>query len=179
MLKKFTEGLVFGGGFAIAFVAIWYATDFLLSPAMPNHKLQRLTAQPPQMERNSSFRPIGHSAPDPTGGKQFYDLTLDEQINQASVIALATYEMQPDGRLAAIIKEFLKNAPGTTIYHNIGEEYPGSSHYPKDNTVYGDGVLIFFTGSPATMRLSMTYSGDRIGGLGDMPMDIFRSKCKQ
>lgn len=110
-------------------------------------------------------------------GKPFHELSLDDQIKQASVIAIAKYEKSSDGKMKAILKEFLKKEPGTTIYYNIGDEYPGSSYYPKENTMYGDGVIIFFTGSPATMKMSMTYSGDRIRGLGDIPIELFRKKC--
>jgi hypothetical protein len=69
--------------------------------------------------------------------------------------------------------------PGTTFYYEIGDEFPGSSFYPEGRTNYGDGLVIFFTGSPAMMRLSMTYSGDRIRSLGDLPLKLLREKCKE
>ena len=78
---------------------------------------------------------------------------------------------------AAKIKEFLKKESGTTIYYNIGDEYPTSSYYPKEGTRYGDGVIIFFADSPATMKMSMSYSGDRIHSLGDIPIELFKKKC--
>lgn len=106
-------------------------------------------------------------------------MPIEEQIKASSVIALARYEKSADGKMRAIIKDFLKKAPGTTIYYDVGEEYANSSYYPKENTSYGDGVIIFFTGSPATMRMSMTFSGDRISGLGDLPLALFRKKCEQ
>ena len=111
-------------------------------------------------------------------GKPFHELSLEDQIKQASVIAIAKYQKSSDGKMKAIINEFLKKEPGTTIYYNIGDEYPGSSYYTKENTMYGDGIIIFFTGSPAIMKMSMTYSGDRIRSLGDIPIELFRKKCK-
>jgi hypothetical protein len=179
MLKRFTEGLVFGGGFAVAFFAISYAADFLLSPTLLNYQLQRIAGhQPIRMGGNIPSKPMNSFESSPDRGRPFDELTPDEQIKHASVIALATYEKQPDGRMVAIIKEFLKKDPNTAIYYNIGDEYPESSYSPKVNTIYGDGVLIFFTESPTTMKMSLTYSGDRIRSLGDMPMNIFKSKCK-
>jgi hypothetical protein len=44
---------------------------------------------------------------------------------------------------------------------------------------YGDGVVIFFTGSPASMSMSMSFSGDRIHGLGDIPLQLFKQKCEE
>lgn len=80
--------------------------------------------------------------------------------------------------MKAVITEFLKKDANVTIYYGMGDEYPSSSYYPKEKTGYGDGVVIFFTGSPAMIKMSMTYSGDRIHGLGDLPVELLRKKCK-
>lgn len=175
MFKKFTEGLVFGGGFGISFVLVWYIAAYLIYPMFVGPQIQKTIS-----EIESKVPPSVSSRPEvlEKSGKQFHELSLEEQIKQASVIAIAKYEKSPDGKMKAIIKEFLKKEPGTTIYYSIGDEYPGSSYYPKENTMYGDGVVVFFTGSPATMKMSMTYSGDRIRSLGDIPMELFRKKCK-
>jgi len=115
----------------------------------------------------------------PAPTKQFYTLPIEEKIQSASLIAVASYEQAPDGRMKAIITDILKKDPGTVSYYDIGDEYSSSSYYPNEKSSYGDGVIIFFTGSPATMKLSMTYEGDRIRGLGDMPMALFRAKCSK
>jgi hypothetical protein len=112
-------------------------------------------------------------------GKQFHELELEDQIRRASIIALARYERDPDGKMKAIISEFLKKEPNVTIYYDIGDEYPSASYYPKVNTNYGDGMVMFFTGSPATMRMSMTYFGDRVHSLGDLPIELLRQKCEE
>jgi len=109
----------------------------------------------------------------------FHELELDQQIEQSSVIAIARYEPGNNGEVKAIITEILKKDPNTTFYYNIGDEYKSSSYYPRDNTRYGDGVVIFFTGSPANMRMSMSYHGDRIRSLGDLPIELLRKKCKE
>jgi hypothetical protein len=59
------------------------------------------------------------------------------------------------------------------------DEYSAASYYPKQGTSHGDGIVIFFDGSPAMMRLSMSYSGDRIQSLGDMPLELLRAKCEK
>ena len=179
MFKRFTEGLVFGGGFGISFVLIWYIAAYLIYPMFVGPHIQKsiskqLSEIEPQVSSSGSNRPevLGKL------GEQFHELSLEEQIQLASFIAIAKYEKSPDGKMKAIMAEFLKKQPGTTIYYDLGDEYPGASYYPKENTMYGDGVVIFFTGSPATMKMSMSYSGDRIHGLGDIPIELLKKKCK-
>ncbi len=72
-----------------------------------------------------------------------------------------------------------KKEPGTIIYYKVGDEYPGASYYPKDGINRGEGVIIFFTGSPATMKMSVTFSDGRIHGLNDIPIELFKKKCKR
>jgi len=175
MIKKFTEGLVFGGGFAISFITLWYVAAYLISPMFVSSQFE--TAENIQYSNEEPVTTVTervNSFPKP-----FYELDLEEKIKQSSVIALAKYETASDGKRKAIIKEFLKKEAGTDIYYNVGDEYAHSSYYPKEDRGYGDGLVIFFTGSPAEMKLSMSYSGDRITGLGDLPVKLLRNKCKK
>jgi hypothetical protein len=180
MLKKFTEGLVFGGGFGISFLALWYVAAYLITPMFVGSQIEQVanrhlydldTKTQSSISRNPET--LRESGP------PFHELKIEEQIKKSSVIALAKYEPSPDGKMKAIIKEFLKKEPGVTLYYNIGDEYASSSYYPKDKTSYGDGLVIFFIGSPATMQMSMTYSSDRIRSLGDIPLELFKKKCKE
>lgn len=180
MFKKFIEGLVFGCGFAISFVAMWYIAAYLITPLFVASQVDR-TASRPLSEMGNKMQPPpsrsteSHREPE----VPFHDLALEEKIERSSVIALAKYEPSSDGKMKAIIKEFLKKDPDVKLYYKVGDEYPSSSYYPKERTSYGDGVVIFFTGSPATMRMSMTFSGDRIRGLGELPVELLRKKCKE
>ena len=172
-MKKFTEGLVFGGGFAISFITIWYIAAYFITPLFVSNQIKTISSyQQPETSNTEKSLISLH-----TETKPFHELELNEQIKLSSVIALAKYEKSPDGKNKAIIKEFLKKAPGTEIYYEVGDEYESSSYYPRENSDYGDGTIIFFVGSPAQMRLSMSYSGDRIRGLGDLPIKLLRKKC--
>jgi hypothetical protein len=105
----------------------------------------------------------------------FYEWPLEKQVANASVIVLTKFER--DGpRIKSIISEILKLAPGTTFNYHVGDEYARGSRYVRENTSYGDGEIIFFTDSPATMRYSSTYQGGRLLGLGDLPIDVLRQK---
>ncbi len=169
MGKKFLEGVVFGTGFAIAFIALAWLGVSLLTSA---HVSQGDSTVSFGTSRQPST-PVGAES-----GPPFHELPLEEQIKRASVIALARYEPAPDGRKRAILKEFLKKDPETTIYYKIGDEFTSASFYPAEGSERGDGLVIFFVGSPATMRMSMTFFGDRIPSLGDIPLELFRNKCK-
>ena len=81
--------------------------------------------------------------------------------------------------MKAIIVEYLKLESGIDIHYAVGDEHGGSSYYPTGGQQRGDGLVIFFTGSPATMRFSTTLSGDRITGLNDIPLALFREKCSE
>jgi hypothetical protein len=177
MMRRFMDGLVFGAGFAISFVLLWYAAAYWITPALTTSRIDQinreLSEQGPPLQRHDRRESVG------VEGKPFHEMGIEEQIKASSVIALARYEKAPDGKMRAIIKEFLKRDPQATIYYDVGDEYPHASHYPKENTGYGDGTIIFFVGSPARMTMSMTFSGDRISGLGDLPLVLFREKCEE
>jgi hypothetical protein len=175
MFKKFIDGLAFGAGFSIAFIVLWVIVSFVIFPAYFESQLAS-TADPdivfPDESEGTSFPEYSVDS-----GPPFYSLSIEEQIAEANAIALAKYEPADDGRMQAIIVEFLKLQPGTEIQYAVGDEYRGSSYYPSEDRNRGDGVVIFFTGSPATMELSTSVYGDRITGLNDIPLALFREKC--
>lgn len=168
MIRKLVEGFIFGVGFSLA---LGLVVMFVLPRLMPHSVLSNAPSYS-VIEGASTF-----SVPMPED-MRFHELPLEEQISKASAIALARYEPSPDGKMRAIIREFLKKDPEAVIYYKIGDEYASGSFYPNQGIGHGDGMIIFFVGSPATMRLAMTYSGDRIGGLADIPVELFRKKCE-
>jgi hypothetical protein len=169
MLKKFAEGLIFGAGFAIAFFVLGFLGTSAMFSMRPTSGWSAYPGAPTSAIQHFDEKEV----------KPFYELPIEDQIKQASVIAVAKYEAAEDGRMKAVLEELLKKDEGTEFHYRIGDEYAPSSYYPKEGTSYGDGIIIFFEGSPATMRRSMSYSGKRILGLGDMPLELFRDKCKR
>jgi len=173
MLKKFTEGLAFGGGFGISFIALWYLTAYVLYPLFLG----------PQMNETVSdkFSELNQGIIEETikPEKPFHELTLDEKIKTASFIVLAEYQKQSNGKQLPVIKEFLKEDPNSVIYYKIGDEYKTYSDYSEPTNNLNKKLIIFFVGSPASMRYSTTYSGDRIHSLGDIPEKLLREQCKK
>lgn len=176
MLNKFKEGLVFGGGFAISFIALWYMAAFFITPMIVNSQIEDINKiQQSFTSKNPSVpsQAIVSSQPE----KQFYELSSDEQIQTATVIVLAKYEPAQDGKVKAVISQFLKKDDNVAFHYKIGDELVSSSYYPRENTSYGDGLVVFFAGNPPSQKMSMPYDGDRIRSLGDMPMELFKNKC--
>src|SRR5664280_1329987 len=104
-------------------------------------------------------------------------LPTEKMIARSSVILLVTY--MPEGkRFKAVVAEFLKRDPETTVYYAVGDEFRELSYTPKDNENCGEGQVVFLVGSPAEMRLSYSFSGDRIGGLGGMSIAALRDLVK-
>ena len=103
----------------------------------------------------------------------FHDWPVEKQIQAASLIAIGKYQKSGD-TLKCIISEILKQKSDTAFYYKVGEEFPHGNIHIQNNTKYGDGQIMFFTGSPASFRYSCSFTGDRIGGLGDMPMSKLR-----
>ncbi len=177
MIKKFAEGLVFGAGFAISFTLVALVADVWVTPALIKSDFNRPRGEivaPPREDVASIASRFGDAS---DSGMPFHELDVADQIKASSVIALVAFEPAADGKMRAIIKEFLKKEPGTTVYYAVGDEYQPISYYPKEGTSHGDGAVVFFAGSPASMRMSMAYYGDRISGLGDLPLRLFKEKC--
>ena len=154
-MNKFINGLVFGSGFGLALILILYLFTSLNVERKTYNIDQSLNSNIDQ----TSFR----------------DLSVDDQIKQSSVIVIAIFQKADNGKNKSIITEILKQDTNTEFYYSIGDEY--SPPFPHDN-FYGDGEVIFFTGSPAEVKRAVSFYGNRIHGLGNIPIELFRSKCR-
>ena len=104
---------------------------------------------------------------------EFDRLSPEQRVQSASVIALAKWQ-KSGSTLRCVISEILKHRPGTAFYYKVGDEYRAMNQRVAKNTDFGDGQILFFTDSPARLELAAAYSGDRITGLGDVPISRLR-----
>ena len=133
MLNKFTEGLVFGSGFGIAFLTLLFAAAYIGLPMFFFAKMSNATTDYASSKNaKSQICALPSPGKSPESSQQFHELKYEEQIKKASVIVLARFEPSPDGRMKAIIKDFLKKDPGTEIHYKVGDEYASSSYSPVD-----------------------------------------------
>lgn len=169
MGKKFLEGLAFGAGFAVAFAATaWCVLSLTVGRIY-------FRAPPPGLAAVDRAAALQAGAASEETATRFDKLPVNEKIKQASIIALARYERSPDGKLKPVFKEFLKKIPGTEFYD---VDYSGDDFTKFGGIVEGAGLISFYVGSPAQMRESFTFSGDHLYELGNMPLDVFRQKCR-
>ena len=110
---------------------------------------------------------VDYEGHDPLG--DFHSWPIEKQVQSASVIAFTTYKRE-DGKLKSIITSVPKLTPGVEFRYKVGDEYTPESRYPRENATYGEGEVMFFTGSPPLMRFSASYSEGRVAGLGDIPI---------
>jgi len=104
---------------------------------------------------------------------EFDRLSPEERVHTASVIALAKYQ-RSGSTLRCVISEILKQTTDTKFYYKVGDEFRAGNQRVIENTDFGDGEILFFTGSPARLELITAYRADRITGLGDMPISLLR-----
>jgi hypothetical protein len=106
--------------------------------------------------------------------KQLHGLPPEEMVKHSSVITISMHEV--DGsRGKCVLREVLKHSPGVRFYYKVGDEFRHCSFDPKEERSYGEGQVTFFVGNPAEMRYATTFFGERISGLGDMPIGELRA----
>ena len=97
----------------------------------------------------------------------------ESRVQSASVIAIAKWD-KAGSTLRCIVSEILKQAPDAAFYYKVGDEISSLNQRVSGNTDYGDGQVLFFTGSPARLEETVAYRGDRVTGLGDIPISNLR-----
>ena len=78
----------------------------------------------------------------PENGIPFHELGIEVQIKAASEIASVEFKANADGRMRAVILEFLKKNPRTRMQHAVGDEYPTSNCYLTEGHRHGDCAVI-------------------------------------
>ncbi len=113
-----------------------------------------------------------------TAPSGFSRLSSVEQIRSASVIAFADWH-KSGSTLRCIISEIVKKAPDTAFYYKVGDEFRRGTQRLSKGADYGDGQVVFFTGSPATFQSAVAYRNGRITAMGDMPIAEFRDVARR
>jgi hypothetical protein len=110
-------------------------------------------------------------------GRQFHDLSPEEKIARSSAILLVSYQKEGE-RFKAVVAEILKLRSDAQLRYAVGDEMSELSYYPRGGEVRGEGQVVFLAGSPALLRSSYSFEAGRIGGMGDMPIDVLRQMVK-
>lgn len=106
---------------------------------------------------------------------QFHARPVEEKVERATAILRTRLETTGE-RHREVVAEIIKQKPGIRLYYQVGDEYERLSHLatPDCEGCESDGQVVFMVGNPANMVYSTTYRGDRVGTLGDMPINELR-----
>lgn len=91
--RSFLRVWLLVGGFAIAFVAIWYLAAFMISPMLIASRMEEVASRE-FSQQGLGTPPPSSTSPETTSelGKPFHELELEEKIKKSSVITIAKYE---------------------------------------------------------------------------------------
>ncbi|WP_444892948.1 hypothetical protein ACJJIE_21660 [Microbulbifer sp. TRSA001] len=109
----------------------------------------------------------------------FHELSVDEMIEKATVILTVRYEPGEDGNYKSVVEDILKQEDGVDLYYGVGEVYEENTHDKMSDDFTPKKAVVFMQGNPASMRYSITYSGERIRGLGGISLDLLKEKCSK
>ena len=157
MIKTFFKGLVFT--FAILITLVLF--DRFTPYSILGDRLDIFDSLIEDIDAGKSVAP-----------RHFYQLSLDEKIKRSSIVLRTEYV---DGTETLV--ELLKRDEDTEFFYEIGDEFDPFEGY-RDTTVdYGEGNIVFLAGSPADLKMSMSYSENRIPEQDGTTLDVLRAKC--
>lgn len=156
MIKTFIKGLVFGAGFSISVLIIFFFAKELLIKNM----------------EDKSTIPASHSS-------EWHQLSNDEQLKKATAIALIRYSDSKDGSKIAFVEKIYTDK-SIKLDLKPGDPYSNLRYYPrKDSFRERTGVLVLFRDSPPIEQSTLYLYDDRVAAYGDMPIDIAIQKFKE
>lgn len=167
MLKKFLLGIVFGTGFTIAVLCLYTVWMFyVLPPLLTQNMSSEVT-----ITENTEKKNLYPNTPN------FHELSVDEMVEKSTAILTVRYEEGENGNYKSIVEDILRKDDGIELYYRVGEVYEEDSHYKITDNHIPKRAIVFMQGSPASMRFSTTFSGERIRGLGGISLSLLKEKC--
>lgn len=171
MLNKFLFGLVFGLGFSLSLavvLSVWL--NYVSSPSYMSQSIGHVSSGSVTVPYEDKHPFI----------ENFSDLPIEDKISHSTAIVVTNIMKNDEGTYEQKITEILKKQDDVELYYQIGDVYDDHSdynEYESKGMFVPKGFIIFMGGSPASMRYSVSYSGDRISSLGGLSMEMLREKC--
>jgi len=172
VLGKFFSGLAMGLGFSLSLIivlTIWinYILPFSHTPE-------------PMTIRYSNSETIPHDDKY-THIENFSDMPLEDKIFNSTAIIVTSIDKDNSGKYQSTVTEILKKEDDIDLHYKVGdiyEDYSNYNQYEAEGRFIPKGFIIFMGGDPASMMYSVSYSGERIGSLGGISIELLREKCK-
>jgi hypothetical protein len=109
-----------------------------------------------------------------TFADDFYTWPVERQVAASTVIARGEWRIEGD-EYKCIIAEIIKRDPGVSFDYNVGDEFRKGNQRAMPHTTYGEGQVLFFGGSPPTLRFITAVDRGRLVGLGETTLDALRA----
>ncbi len=177
MLNKFVSGLIWGFGFSLSFIVVCTIWLNYLIPLSTTSDVSDMSESMTATLPNSVTIPFDDKYP---FIENFSDLPLEDKISNSTAIVVTNISKNESGAYEQRITEILKKKDDVELYYKVGDLYEDHSDYNRYETedmFIPKGFIVFMGGSTASMMYSVSYSGDRIGSLGGISMELLRQKC--
>ena len=159
MFKKLMNGFIWGVGFSLALILIFfvaYKTFFNVKPR-PAYGVD---------ERNAMEERI-----------KWQELSDEEKIRTATVAVIVKYEKGEGLHMKAYIARVLSRSEDQALPYVVGSRLETEDYYSQDGRVRNrDGVVVMFGGNPVNDLGSIFIYDDRLSAMGNMPIEVFVNK---
>lgn len=171
MLNKFLTGLVAGLGFSIALVVVITIWITFVLPTSFQSDSSHISQSTTSIKVENKYPLI----------ENFDELSLDQKISNSTAIIVTKIAKDEAGRYKSVVSEVLKKQDDVELYYKVGDEYDDSDYnqYEAHGDSIPKGFIVFMRANPARMQFSTSYSGDRVGSLGGISMELLREKCSE
>jgi len=166
-VKKLFSGILFGLGFSISCLGVYTLWILWVVPLTFSSEDWTTSSYSTSQADEESFEYI----------ENFHELPLDEKIEKSTAILVTETSKGRDGKYVSRVVEVLKKEDGVDMYYKQGDLYDDHPSYEGNDEFVPGGYIVFMGGNPASMRYSVSYSGDRIRSLGGISLALLRDKC--
>ena len=159
MFKKLMNGFVWGVGFSLALILLFFVasiTFFNVKPG-PAYGVDQRKA----MEERIKWQ----------------ELSDEQKIRTASVAVIVRYEKGEGLHMKAYVDRVLSKSEDHALPYVVGSRLETEDYYSQAGRVRDrDGVVVMFGGNPINDLGSIFIYDDRLSAMGNMPIEVFANK---
>ena len=156
MRKTFFKGIIFGCGFCVSIMIFHIAMQKYYEQKFLN---ERISSQNKTLETMRKNQEELKKVQEP---KKNESIEPQDLVRKSSVIAILEYKRNFGEKTKVIITEILRINEGVEFNYIVGDEYPFDTQSYNGEELSGDGVVAFFSGSPALLQSAMVHENNTL-----------------
>ncbi len=159
MFNKLMNGFIWGVGFSLALILIFFIASitFLNVKPGPADGVDQRKA----MEERIKWQ----------------ELSDEEKIRTATAAVIVKYEKGEGLHMKAYVDKVLNRSADQPLAYVVGSRLETEDYYSQDGRVRNrDGVVLMFGGNPIHDLGSIFIYDNRLSGMGNMPIEVFVNK---